>query len=168
MVSTLQNVRNESVLLEPRQSLTERLAEVTELHPHDFSHFCFFGILDNGELTSWRNPRSYLTPCWFITGFLWYLCPLWFSLSLLRVFGPMWTTCVLPITDLTSSFPIVLPPPYLPQLTVSSQAGGELCEALCLSTLGGWQTDSPSTAQTWLWHWKQLLAEAKKTTRLGI
>lgn len=52
MVSALQNVRNESVLLEPRQSLTERLAEVTELHPHDFSHFCFFGILDNGELTS--------------------------------------------------------------------------------------------------------------------
>lgn len=68
MASSPQNVRNELVLSEPRKSSMEWIAEVTELNSHDFVCFCFCGVLDIGELTSWRNPNCYLTQ-WFITGF---------------------------------------------------------------------------------------------------
>lgn len=106
MASSPQNVRNELVLSEPRKSSMEWIAEMTELNSHDFVCFCFCGVLDIGELTSWRNPNCYLTQ-WFITGFFWHLYSFWFPLYLLRGPGPSQTI----IRDLPSSFPIVLPLP---------------------------------------------------------
>lgn len=52
MASISQNVKNELVLSEPSQSSMEWIYEVTELHSHGFSCFCFFGVLDIGQLTS--------------------------------------------------------------------------------------------------------------------
>lgn len=52
MASSPQNVRNELVLSEPRQSSMVWIAEMTEFNPHDFSCFCFFGVLDIGEIAS--------------------------------------------------------------------------------------------------------------------
>lgn len=107
MASIPWNVQNDLVLSEPRQSSVEWIAEMTELHSHDFSCFCFFGVLDIWELTSWRNPKSYLTQWWLIAGRLWHLWPVWFPLYLLRGSRPSQTTCV--FRDHPSSFPIALP-----------------------------------------------------------
>ena len=89
----------------------ERLAEVTERHLTWLLTFVSLGfwIMGNSWRSSWRKPRSYLHPCWFITAL--HLCPLWSPLSLLRGSGPSWTTHILLIRDRPSSSSIVLPLP---------------------------------------------------------
>lgn len=92
----------------------ERLAEVTERHLAWLLAFVSLGfwIMGNSWRSSWRKPRSYLHPCWFITAL--HLCPLWSPLSLLRGSGPSWTTHILLIGI------VPLPPPlFCPSLPVA-------------------------------------------------
>lgn len=148
MASALQNVRDGLVPYESNLSWVEWIVEETDLHPRDFSCFCFFGVLDVGKETSWRRLKSYLTQCWFVTGILWCICPFWSCPYLLRGSGPLWTPCVWLIGIFPSSFPIVLLLPTCP--TCRHPPTHPPKAALRWSGLQDWQADSPSIAQTWL------------------
>ena len=160
MASALQNVKDELVPSESRWSWMGWIAKVTEPHPHDFSCSCFFGVLEIGKVALGRNLMSRLAWSWFLAGLLWHLCPLWSCL-----YGPLWTPCVW----LTGIFFLFFPPLSCSSLPAplaglpESRRGAPW--GLCLSALQGWQADSPSPNLTW--PWKQLLAEAKRTTSLG-
>lgn len=133
MASALQNVKNELVHSESRQSWMEQIAEVTELQPHDFSCFCFFRVLGIGKVTSWRNLKDYLAQCWGWAS-LAFLSPLVPSLAPERVWTLTNSIC-LAHWDFFLFFPHCPAPPYLSHLQASPGAGEELHEATCLSAL---------------------------------
>lgn len=128
------------------------------------SHVCFIGVLDNGELVKElvKETQELSSPM-LIHHCTSSLSPLVPSLSPKRLWALVNYT-YLAHKGLTLFLLHCSAPPCLWHLGTSTPAGEELWEALCLSAWGAWQADSPSTAQTWLWHWKQLLVQAEKTT----